>query len=188
MERKLPLSLPGQCSLIKFPHFIGINWYFMVSRVLFCYIIVTFLSNTGCKYRFRVSFGVCHFDTLDRYKVVSMPGSDRITICNPSSNPHFYRQSKPREDTWQPIIASFLSDHRTILINSLCPSDITWWHRSRSTLAQVMAGCPAMSPNKIPWLFPDHFVVFPDHETYYRHFISALTLILQAIGQITHQK
>ena len=45
-----------------------------------------------------------------------------------------------------------------------------------------------MSPNKIPWLFPDHFVVFPDHETYYRHFIIALTLILQAIWQITHQK
>ena len=39
-----------------------------------------------------------------------------------------------------------------------------------------------------PWHFPDHFVVFPDHETYYRHFITALTLILQAIWQITHQK
>ena len=38
-----------------------------------------------------------------------------------------------------------------------------------------------------PWHFPDHFVVFPDHETYYQHFISALTLILQAIWQITHQ-
>ena len=50
------------------------------------------------------------------------------------------------------------------------------------------AGCPVMSPHKIPWLFPYHFVVFPDHETYYRLFITALTLILKAIWQITHQK
>ena len=70
VQRKLPQSLPGQCSHIKFPHFIGINWYFMVSRVIFCYIIVTFLSNIGCKYRFRVSLRVCHIDTLDRYWVV----------------------------------------------------------------------------------------------------------------------
>ena len=51
------------------------------------------------------------------------------------------------------------------------------------------SGCPAMSPHKIPWHFPDHFEVFPDHETYHQHFITALlTLILQAIWQITHQK
>ena len=50
------------------------------------------------------------------------------------------------------------------------------------------SGCPAMSPRKIPWHFPDHFMVFPDHETYHRHFITALILILQAIWQITHQK
>ena len=84
VHRKLPQNLPGQCSHIKFPHFIGINWYFMVSRMIFCYIIVTFLPNTGCKYRFRVSFGVCHFDILHRYQVVSIPGSDRVTICSPS--------------------------------------------------------------------------------------------------------
>ena len=58
-------------------------WYFMVSRMIFCYIIVTFLPNTGCKYRFSISFGVCHFDTLDRYRVVSIPGSDRVMICSP---------------------------------------------------------------------------------------------------------
>ena len=84
VQRKLPQSLPGQCSHIKFPHFIGINWYFMVSRVIFCYIIVTFLSNIGCKYRFRVSLRVCHIDTLDRYWVVSISGSDRVTICSPT--------------------------------------------------------------------------------------------------------
>ena len=52
--------------------------------------------------------------------------------------------------------------------------------------------CPAMSPHKIRWLFPDIsltiFVVFPDHETYNQHFITVSTLILQAIWQITHQK
>ena len=68
VQRKLPQTLPGQYSHIKLPHFIGINWYFMVSRVIFCYIIVTFISNTGCKYQFKVSFGVGHFDTLDRYR------------------------------------------------------------------------------------------------------------------------
>ena len=52
--------------------------------------------------------------------------------------------------------------------------------------AQVNAECPAMSPHKIPWLFPDHFEVFPDHGTYHQHFVTALTLILQAIWQITH--
>ena len=76
VQRKLPQSLPGQYSHIKFPHFIGVNWYFMVSRVIFCYFIATFLLNTGCKYQFRISFGVCHFDTLDRYRVVTI--LDRI--------------------------------------------------------------------------------------------------------------
>ena len=52
--------------------------------MIFCYIIVTFLSNTGCKYPFRVSFGVCHFDTMGRYRVVSIPELDRVTICSPS--------------------------------------------------------------------------------------------------------
>ena len=47
---------------------------------------------------------------------------------------------------------------------------------------------PSQNSLTFPWHFPDHFVVFPDHETYYRHFITALTLILQAIWQITHQK
>ena len=84
VQRNLPQSLPGQYSHIKFPHFIGINWYFMASRGIFCYIIFTFLSNTGCKYRFRVSLGVCHFDSLDPYWVVSIPGSDRVTICSPT--------------------------------------------------------------------------------------------------------
>ena len=60
--------------------------------------------------------------------------------------------------------------------------------RRRRAVDISSSECPAMSPHKIPWLFPDHFVVFPDHETYYRHFITALTLILQAIWQITHQK
>ena len=50
--------------------------------------------------------------------------------------------------------------------------------------SKLKSGCPAMSPHKIPWLFLDisldHFVVFPDHETYYRHFITALTLIFSA--------
>ena len=55
-------------------------------------------------------------------------------------------------------------------------------------LIETLSGCPATSPHKIPWHFPDHFVVFPDHETYYWHFITALTLILQAIWQITQQK
>ena len=63
------------------------------------------------------------------------------------------------------------------------------WHQANTrTNATLSSGCPAMSPHKIPWLFPDYFVVFPDHETYYRHFVTALTLILQAIWQITHQK
>ena len=84
VQGKLSQSLPGQCSHIKFPHFVGINWYFLVSRVIFCYIIVTFLSNTGRKYLFKVWFEVCHFDTLDRYRVVSIPGSDRVTICSPN--------------------------------------------------------------------------------------------------------
>ena len=48
-----------------------------------------------------------------------------------------------------------------------------------------LSGCPAMT---FPWHFPDHYVVFPDHETYYLHFITPLTLLLQAIWQITHQK
>ena len=47
---------------------------------------------------------------------------------------------------------------------------------------------PSQNSLTFPWHFPDHFLVFPDHETYYRHFITALTLILQAIWQITHQK
>ena len=47
---------------------------------------------------------------------------------------------------------------------------------------------PSQNSLTFPWHFPDHFVVFPDHETYYRHFITALTLILQVIWQITHQK
>ena len=47
---------------------------------------------------------------------------------------------------------------------------------------------PSQNFLTFPWHFPDHFVVFPDHETYYRHFITALTLILQAIWQITHPK
>ena len=61
-----------------------------------------------------------------------------------------------------------------------------WYMAIKMLRVDSPAGCPAMSPHKIPWLFPDHFVVFPDHETY-RHFITALTLILQAIWQITHQ-
>ena len=81
VQWQLPQSLPGQCSHIKFLHFIGINRYFMVSRMIFYNIIVTFLSNTRCKYRFRVLFWVCHFDTLDRYRVISI--SDRVTICSP---------------------------------------------------------------------------------------------------------
>ena len=28
-----------------------------------------------------------------------------------------------------------------ILFNKLCPTDATWWHRSGSTLAQIMACC-----------------------------------------------
>ena len=75
--------LPGQCSHIIFPHFIGIKWYFMVSRRIFCYIVVTLLSHTGCRYWFRVSFSVCHFDMLDWYRVLSIPGSDHVTICSP---------------------------------------------------------------------------------------------------------
>ena len=68
-----------------------------------------------------------------------------------------------------------------------------WWTAIIPVRAEVYfkkheTGCPAMSPYKIPWLFPDHFVAFPNHETYYRHFITALTLILQAIWQIIHQK
>ena len=47
---------------------------------------------------------------------------------------------------------------------------------------------PSQNSLTFPWHFPDHFVIFPDHETYYRHFITALTLILQAIWQITRQK
>ena len=47
-----------------------------------------------------------------------------------------------------------------------------------------------------PWTlikFPDFSLTIlwfslSDHETYYRHFITALTPILQAIWQITHQK
>ena len=85
VQWQLPQSLPGQCSHIKFLHFIGINRYFMVSRMIFYNIIVTFLSNTRCKYRFRVLFWVCHFDTLDRYRVISI--SDRVTICSPSATP-----------------------------------------------------------------------------------------------------
>ena len=54
-------------------------------------------------------------------------------------------------------------------------------------IALTHSGCPATSPYKIPWLFPDHLVFFPDHETKYWRFITALTLILHAIWQITHQ-
>ena len=76
VQWQLSQSLPGQCSHIKFLHFIGINRCFMVSRMIFYHIIVTFISNTRCKYRFRVSFWVCHCDMLDRYRVISIP--DRI--------------------------------------------------------------------------------------------------------------
>ena len=46
---------------------------------------------------------------------------------------------------------------------------------------------PLQNSLTIPWLFPDHLVFFPDHETKYWRFITALTLILHAIWQITHQ-
>ena len=61
--------------------------------------------------------------------------------------------------------------------NSVCPKQ-----------DRVSSHEPSQNSLTFPWHFPDHFVVFPDHETYYRHFITALTLILQAIWQITHQK
>ena len=70
--------------------------------------------------------------------------------------------------------------------------NVLTWYVDGTPTSEVtpvtIPGCPAMSSHKIPWHFPDHFVVFPDHETYHRHFITALTLILQEIWQITHQK
>ena len=70
------------------------------------------------------------------------------------------------------------------------PMMIAWVNRSQQLLQQFRVSSHEPSQNSLtfPWHFPDHFVVFPDHETYYRHFIPALTLILQAIWQITHQK
>ena len=76
VQWQLPQSLPGQCSHIKFLHFIGINRYFMVSRMIFYNIIVTFLSNTRCKYRFRVLFWVSF-----RYPG-SVSGDIDIGSCN----------------------------------------------------------------------------------------------------------
>ena len=59
-------------------------------------------------------------------------------------------------------------------------------HLSKS-IYRVSSHEPSQNSLTFPWQFPDHFVVFPDQKTY-RHFITALTLILQAIWQITHQK
>ena len=61
-------------------------------------------------------------------------------------------------------------------------------HWFRQWPDRVSSHEPSQNSLTFPWHFPDHCVVFPDHYTYYRHFITALTLILQAIWQITHQK
>ena len=61
-------------------------------------------------------------------------------------------------------------------------------HNSDLEYIRVSSHEPSQNSLTFPWHFPDHFEVFPDHETYYPHFITALTLILQAIWQITHQK
>ena len=46
-------------------------------------------------------------------------------------------------------------------------------------------GCPAMSPHKIPWLFPDHFRVFPDHMIYYRCSVTTWTVDLWGINHLS---
>ena len=61
-------------------------------------------------------------------------------------------------------------------------------HKNITKSSRVSSHEPSQNSLTFPWHFHDHFVVFPDHETYHRHFITALTLILQAIWQITHQK
>ena len=58
---------------------------------------------------------------------------------------------------------------------------------SPAGLFRVSSHEPLQNSLTIPWLFPDHLVFFPDHETKYWRFITALTLILHAIWQITHQ-
>ena len=62
------------------------------------------------------------------------------------------------------------------------------WTVVLETIDRVSSHEPSQNSLTFPWHFPDHFMVFPDHETCYQHFITALTLILQAIWQITHQK
>ena len=67
-----------------------------------------------------------------------------------------------------------------------CLLNCLFRHRSNKTLNRVSSHEPSQNSLTFPWHFPDHFVVFPDHETYYRHFITALTLILQVIWQTSN--
>ena len=52
-------------------------------------------------------------------------------IITPNKNPHF----RSRQNDYQCLIA------KAIKFNSLWPSDVIWWHRSGSTLPQVIACC-----------------------------------------------
>ena len=124
---QLPQSLPGQCSHIKFLHFIGINRYFVVSRMVFYYIIVTFLSNTRCKYRFRVSSIVLSVSFRYPGSVSGNidTGSDRKTICSPSPA-CIYSVDQPAQG-------------KKKIFSQLESNDSIWHCRNLQTLVQVMA-------------------------------------------------
>ena len=65
---------------------------------------------------------MCHFDTLDQYRVVSIPasGSDRVTICSPTRPQWFNTQSI----TWFHGILSFWK----MLGFFNCDNISSWFH------------------------------------------------------------
>ena len=85
----------------------------------------------------------CHFDTLDRYRVVPVPGTYRVPVCSPIWLKYgFTGQPVPYfNPSWakQPFkLIGILAKLRLISFNTLRPSNAIWWHKSVSTLAQVM--------------------------------------------------
>ena len=55
------------------------------------------------------------------------------------------------------IIFVYNSNITVTILKSVWPSDTIWWHRSGSTLAQIMACCP---------MAPSHYLMLPDVHIY----------------------
>ena len=121
-------------------------------------------------------------------------GTGRDFRVGPRGNNRSFPETHERERV--PVKKIGSRDSIFGLVNSTYSFEITNHNQHASNIKyltnliknRVSSHEPSQNSLTFPWHFPDHFVVFPDHETYHRHFITALTLILQAIWQITHQK